>query len=434
VTGFRRVAQALAIPVSLLLAVALQLAVVNRAPLPGGAAPDLVLLAVAAIAVCTGPMTGMLAGFCGGLALDIAPPAAHLAGEYALVFCLVGYACGRARSAITHATGERTMLTSLTLMALGVAAGEAGKAALGMMLSDPDVTGPAIKHVLPVAIAYDLVLCPFAYWLISLVLRRPAPERAPRPEFAQVATAFRVASSGALGAVPKLRLAGSTPPPVRPPARQAPKLRLGGGRSSPLSGTYAASSPARPLLANGRAVKLNFDRHAPATPKPWQRATPGKGWLRAERLGRPAGSPAVRRTSPPKGWIRARPPMRTAVAPALSRKPPRKGWLRADRPLRPAVTPVVNPSLPPKGWIHAGRPTGGPRALSRKAPAKGWLRPAKRVPPPRRRKPGRGWLRPAKPAKLSWYAKSPGTQWVRRSRSPWRSRRRRLLALVGVRR
>ena len=103
-TALRRIAQALAIPVVLLLAVTLQLAVVNRAPLPGAAAPDLVLLAVAALAVCTGPMTGMLAGFCGGLALDIAPPAAHLAGEYALVFCLVGYACGRARNAITYAT------------------------------------------------------------------------------------------------------------------------------------------------------------------------------------------------------------------------------------------------------------------------------------------------------------------------------------------
>jgi len=99
VTALRRIAQALAIPVVLLLAVTLQLAVVNRAPLPGAAAPDLVLLVVAALAVCAGPMTGMLAGFCGGLALDIAPPAAHLAGEYALVFCLVGYACGRARNA-----------------------------------------------------------------------------------------------------------------------------------------------------------------------------------------------------------------------------------------------------------------------------------------------------------------------------------------------
>ena len=303
-TALRRIAQALAIPVVLLLAVTLQLALVNRAPLPGGATPDLVLLAVAAIAVCTGPMTGMLAGFCGGLALDIAPPAAHLAGEYALVFCLVGYACGRARNAITYATGEQTMITSLTVMALGVAAGEAGKAALGMMLSDPDVTSPAIKHVLPVAIVYDLLLCPFAYWLISLVLRRPAPERAPRPEFAQVATAFRAASAGALGAVPALRLAGSTPPPARPPARQEPKLRLSAGRPSSLSGTSAAFSPAKPPHVSGRAVKLNFAEHKAGTavPRPRQRTSPGKGWLRARPA---AGAPVLKHRPPPKGWLRA---------------------------------------------------------------------------------------------------------------------------------
>jgi rod shape-determining protein MreD len=428
VIALRRIAQALAIPVVLLLAVTLQLALVNRAPLPGGATPDLVLLAVTAIAVCTGPMTGMLAGFCGGLALDIAPPAAHLAGEYALVFCLVGYACGRARNAITYATGEQTMVTSLTVMALGVAAGEAGKAALGLMLSDPDVTGPAIKHVLPVAIVYDLLLCPFAYWLVSLVLRRPAPERAPRPEFAQVATAFRAASAGALGAVPALRLAGSTPPPARPPARHEPKLRLSAGRPSSLSGTYAAFSPAKPPHVSGRAVKLNFAEHQAGTAaQPRQRTSPGKGWLRARPA---AGAPVLKHRPPPKGWLRAGRPAGTAP---LRGRSPGKGWLRAARP---AGTPAMRSGSPPKGWLHAERlrhPAGTP-ALSRKSPARGWLRPAKPVPPARLKKPGRGWLRPARPAKLSWYAKSPSSHWVRRSHSPWRSRRRRLLARVGVRR
>jgi rod shape-determining protein MreD len=404
-TAFRRIAQALAIPVALFAAVVLQLAVVNRAPLPLGAAPDLVLLTVAALAVCTGPMTGMLAGFFGGLALDIAPPAAHLAGEYALVFCLVGYACGRVRNAIIWSTGEQTMVVSLTIMGLGVAAGEAGKAALGLMLSDPNVTSPAIKHVLPVAIIYDLLLCPFVYWLISLMLRRPAPERAPRPEFAQVANAFRVASSGALGAVPTLRLAGSTPLPARPPARQEPKLRLGGSRSPALSGTSAASSTAQSPLVSGRAVKLNFAQHTSGTAatRPRERRSPGKGWLRAQ---------------PPTG------------APVLKQKPPPKGWLR---PARSAGTPAVRSGSPSKGWLHAQKPAGT-SALSRRTPRKGWLRPAKPVTQARRKKPGRGWLRPAKQPKLSWYAKEPSSQWVRHSHSPWRNRRRRLLALVGVRR
>jgi len=432
VTTFRRIAQALSIPVALIVAVTLQLAIVNRAPLPGGAAPDLVLIAVTAIAVCTGPMTGMLTGFFGGLALDIAPPAAHLAGEYALVFCLVGYACGRVRNAITYATGERTMWTSLTIMGLGVAAGEAGKAALGRILSDPNVTAPAIKHVLPAAIIYDLVLCPFAYWLTSVALRRPAPERAPRPEFARVATAFRVASAGSLGAVPNLRLAGSTPAPAAPLARQEPKLRLSAGRSSSLSGTSAAFSPAKPPHVSGRAVKLNFAEHKAGTAaaQPRQRTSPGEGWLRARP---PAGSPALKHRPPPKGWLRAGRPAGVAT---LRRRSPGRGWLRAARLGHPAGSPAMQSGSPPKGWLHAERPgrPGGTPTLSRTSPRRGWLRPAKPVRLAPRRKPGRGWLRPAKPPKLSWYAKSPGRRWVRHSHSPWRSRRQRLLALVGVRR
>ena len=152
-TAARKVIRALAVPVALLIAVIVQLTIVNRAPLPGRGAPDLVLLVVAAPEAEIGAVVGALAGFAGGLALDIAPPSGHLAGEYALVFCLVGYVCGRISAAVEDATGERQAVTSLTLVALeGVAAGEAGKAALGMMVSDPNVTGPAIKHVLPGAI------------------------------------------------------------------------------------------------------------------------------------------------------------------------------------------------------------------------------------------------------------------------------------------
>ena len=426
-TALRVTAQALAVPFALVVAVIAQLAVVNRAPLPGGTGPDLVLLTVTAVAVCTGPVTGMLAGFAGGLALDVAPPASHLAGEYALVFCLVGYACGRVRNVILHATGEQTMVTSLTVMVLGVAAGEAGKAALGRLVSDPDVTTVAIRHVLPAAVIYDVLLCPFVLWLVSLALRRPAPERAPRPEFTQVANVFRAASAGA---VPRLRLAGSTPAPVRAPARAEPKLRLSSGGSAPLSGTYAAFSPTRAPLPGGRTVKLNFGQDGHAAPGQWQRVSPGKGWLSTGRpagvatprraapgkgwlrAGRPAGGPATRDTSPPGGWLRAQ---RPTGAPAVRRVSPPKGWLRAERPSgaasfrraspgngwlrtgRPVGVPTGRPmSSPPRGWLRVGRP-GGTATLRSMSPPRGWLR----VQPPagartlRRRSPGNGWLRPA---------------------------------------
>jgi len=415
VTALRVIAQGLAVPVALAAAVIAQLAVVNRLPLPGGTGPDLVLLVVVAVAVSTGPTTGMLAGFAGGLALDVAPPASHLAGEYALVFCLVGYACGRARRAILHSAGELTMWAALVLMAVGTAVGEAGKVALGLLFSDPNVTGPAVKHMLPVAIVYDLLLCPFVLWLVSVALRRPAPAGAPRPEFTQVAAAFRVASAGSVGAVPKLRLAGSTPVPARPPARQEPKLRL--------SGTSAAFSPAQPTVA-GRPVKLNFSQASPTADKPRQATSPGKGWLRAAR---PTGSPVSNLSAPGKGWLRAQPP---APTPAPKFRSPGKGWLVAGRPAAAAAPKFKSPG---KGWLRAGRPAAA-AAPKHSSPPKGWIRPTKPVPPPRRKSPGRGWLRPAKPASRNVYAKPPSTRWVRHSHSPWPGRRRRLLALMGGRR
>ena len=39
----------------------------------------------------------MLVGFAAGLALDLAPPADHLAGRWALALVVVGYVAGRAR-------------------------------------------------------------------------------------------------------------------------------------------------------------------------------------------------------------------------------------------------------------------------------------------------------------------------------------------------
>src|SRR5215831_9268833 len=80
---------------AILAAVLIQVTVLDNVPLPGGAGPNLVLVAVVAMALATGPRDGAIIGFAAGLALDIAPPASGLLGQGALVFCLVGYGCGR---------------------------------------------------------------------------------------------------------------------------------------------------------------------------------------------------------------------------------------------------------------------------------------------------------------------------------------------------
>ena len=244
--------------------VVFQLTVVDRIAFPGGAGPDLVLLVVAALALAGGPMAGVLTGFLAGLALDVAPPGSHFVGQNALVFCLVGYACGLlADDASGDAEQGHTALFEIVVTAAGAVFGEALLALLGVMLSDPRVTWPAITNVLPAAVAYDVLLCPFVLYAVAAALRlggargegrragwSPSQARTPAPG----------ASQGAIrqlagGNAPRLRLSerdkgpGSIgglrgPGAVRPTARREPQLKLGRpGQRSP-AGLGAAFAPA----------------------------------------------------------------------------------------------------------------------------------------------------------------------------------------------
>ena len=466
----RKALTAIILAIALFAAVVIQLTVVNRLPLPGAAAPDLVLLLVAAIAVATGPATGAVTGFAGGLALDIAPPAAHYAGEYALVFCLVGYAAARVVRAVWDTTGEHDPVTTFTVMAVAVAAGEAGKAALGILLSNPDVTTAAVTRVLPAAILYDLLLSPLVYWLVVRVTRgavgwRAAQERAPAPQFGalQPASVFRQASAGA---APKLRLAGTGESYGSPsPARRVPKLRLSGARTAASLRTTAAGSPGAPLsLAGGRTTRLNFagDRASPAprSARPVTR-TPGKNWLRS-----PASPavPAAKRAvhSPSRGWLsaagaagshggqasgrtRARPrrfangiggTAHAASSPVTARPARSAGEALAARSapsgvsaLSGAGTPLARRRSPSRGWLRGSGSAAPTFSRQRRAPRSGWLGSASR---PRTvigsgvgGRSGtfrRGTFRQGRTARGNWYTASPSGAWLRRGRHPWRKR------------
>jgi rod shape-determining protein MreD len=384
--ALRRAIVATALPIALFAAVIVQLTVVNRLPLPGGDVPDLVLLLVTAVAVTSSPTTGALTGFAGGLAIDIAPPVTHYAGAYALVFCLAGYLAARVMPAISAASGGARPgpAICMAVMATAVAAGEAGKAALGLLLSDPDVTGPTIKHVLPGAILLDLLLTPVVYWLVGRVaeIARPAPARAQGFVGARrLASVFRLASAGA---APNLRLAGTGAKyeTARPPRRE-PNLHLADTRSKSLARTYRASPNTAQLpLAGGRATKLNF--------------TQSRSALRAEggALTRPVRTPKLNFAAD-----------RHPITPRR-RKSPGKGWLDPAGRREPASARHVTPS---KGWLNAGRRK--PKLARRATPGKGWLRPAPRP-------------------RANWYSNGPSTGWIRHSRAKarWRTRRRSLPA------
>jgi rod shape-determining protein MreD len=233
----------------ILAALIAQLTIINRLALPGGAGPDLVLLAVVALALTGGPVPGMVTGFLAGLALDVAPPASHTIGQYALVFCLVGYACGR-----LAALGEASPALYVAISAAAVAVGAALHAALGVMLSDPQVTWSAVRHVLPPSVVYDVILSPFVLYGV-VRLSAWAGRAAAGPEGAEVA-----------GPVPASWLAGAAAP-VTGAVRQtaaagSPRLHLGERRSSDgWIGAAAAVSAARPGGSQrppGKEPKLRF--------------------------------------------------------------------------------------------------------------------------------------------------------------------------------
>jgi rod shape-determining protein MreD len=240
------VRRALTSAVLVFLALIIQLTMIDRLPLPGGITPDFVLLVVVALALSGGPASGMITGFCAGLALDIAPPSDHLMGAYALVFCLVGYCCG-----LVSAELDRSVLLPLAASAVGAAVGTALYAGVGVMFGNPDVTGAAVRHVLPLSVIYDVVLSPFILYGVALANRLAA-------RLLGVATAPGELSGPALGAQQQAGggALGSRPTPrIRAGAPRAGDGWIGGGGWLAASAELARSrrTSARMHFGSGRA-------------------------------------------------------------------------------------------------------------------------------------------------------------------------------------
>jgi rod shape-determining protein MreD len=259
-----------------------QVTFVNRLVLPGGGGPDLVLLAVIALALTGGPVQGMLTGFLAGLALDVAPPASHTIGQYALVFCLVGYGFGRLAG-----LGEASPVLYVGIPAAGAAVGVALHAVLGLMLSDPEVTWAAVRHVLPPSLIYDVILSPFVLYAV-VRLNGWAASSIPGESAASASVPARwtVAAAGlTAGAVrqastsgsPRLHLADhrgrnawigsartpdgtrlASPASLRPGTRE-PKLRFKGPRGAGAAPGGRSNGAAGARYAGARSVpKVNF--------------------------------------------------------------------------------------------------------------------------------------------------------------------------------
>lgn len=153
----------------LLMALAIQLVVFDGLPLPLGN-PDLLMLTLICIGLCTGPMQGMVLGFAAGLCADFMGE--HAAGRMALVLCVIGYGVGLAAD-----EAERSVLIPFAVVAFASALGVAGYALTGLFTGDPRVAVANVPSILVSRVLYDVVLTPFIYPLIRGLLRKLDPVR-----------------------------------------------------------------------------------------------------------------------------------------------------------------------------------------------------------------------------------------------------------------
>lgn len=149
-------------------ALVIQVSVLARLHLPG-AVPDLLLLTVLGLAMVYGHVAGALIGFGAGLLADLAPPADHAAGRYALVLCVIGYLAGLAKpenGRLKSATGPMAVVVAAALGATLLYAG------VGALVGDTAARHVGLGSLLFTASLYDLLLAPFVVPGIMALARR----------------------------------------------------------------------------------------------------------------------------------------------------------------------------------------------------------------------------------------------------------------------
>lgn len=138
-----------------------------------GVVPNLVLLVVVAAALTRGPEFAATLGFLSGLALDLAPPADHVAGRWALALVVVGHLAGRVRQ---DAGGPSSPgLAAVVTVAASSFVGTSIFALTGMLLRDPAVPVIEALQVIPVSVGYDVLLTPLVLPLAMRLFHRVRP-------------------------------------------------------------------------------------------------------------------------------------------------------------------------------------------------------------------------------------------------------------------
>ena len=145
-------------------------AVVFRYVSVDGVVPNLVLVIVIAAGIARGPQFASVLGFCAGILLDLAPPADHVAGRWALALVAVGYVAGLMRQD-TRASASTVVATVATSSLVGTSV----YALSGIVLGDAVSGAGDLARVGLVALLWDVLLTPLVLPAVMRLFTRLEP-------------------------------------------------------------------------------------------------------------------------------------------------------------------------------------------------------------------------------------------------------------------
>lgn len=140
----------------------------------GGVVPDLALIVVVVAAIVRGSEFAAVLGFAAGLLVDLAPPADHVAGRWALALVVVGYLAGRVRQDARSST-----LAAVLVVGAASFVGTSVYALSGPLVGDGSLPVDETVKVIVTSVLWDVLLAPLLVpvllWLLRLL--GPAGER-----------------------------------------------------------------------------------------------------------------------------------------------------------------------------------------------------------------------------------------------------------------
>ncbi len=136
-----------------------------------GIVPNLCLLVVVAAALTVEAPFALLLGFTAGLTLDLAPPADHIAGRWALALTIAAFLAARVRQDV-----RPTALAVVGTVAAASFVATSLFALSGVLLSDPATSVAGLLEVVLVAVVWDVLLTPFVLPPLMKLFARLNPQ------------------------------------------------------------------------------------------------------------------------------------------------------------------------------------------------------------------------------------------------------------------